>query len=359
MIIPDKQRQMGSAIPKVSSHSEAGASAGHGLALTIRKYAPGLALVGLITAAAFALRHIPFLSDLSPMIIGIVLGVAVGNITPLPAIMRPGVHLAGKSLLRLAVALLGLQVTLGQLVGIGPWGLFSVVIVLFGTFFFTLWLGRLMAVPAPLATLIAAGTSVCGAAAIAGANSAIRAPDEDVTYAVASITFFGTLAMLFYPLIGHALGLGPDAYGTWIGLSVHEVAQVVGAGFQGGEEAGRVAVITKLARVLLLAVLVFGLALRHGRTIAQTHSDTRRPPLVPVFVLGFLGLCILNSLELVPEAPRGMLIAVTPVLLTASLSALGIGTHFNKLRELGIKPLLLCAAASAMIAILSLVLATV
>lgn len=318
---------------------------------------PGLVLVGTITAAAYGLRSLPGLSDLSPIILGVLIGVLLGNIAPLQRQFEAGVALSGKGLLRAAVAMLGLQVTIGQLLGIGAWGLFSAAFVLFVTFFATLAIGRAMNISPQLTILIASGTSVCGAAAVAGANSAIRASDEDVTYAIGCITLFGTIAMFAYPAIGHFLGLEARQYGLWIGLSVHEVAQVVGAGFQGGDQAGQTAVIAKLARVLLLAVLVFGLALHFSpRPNNGQVREATRPPLVPIFIIAFLALCVANSTGIVPETLRSTLIEITPVMLTAALAALGLGTHFGRLRQLGLKPLALCAIATGLIAVLSLIL---
>lgn len=342
-------------LPKTAGDSKTSWTPG----LWMRRYLPGLWLVGLLTAASYGLRSFPGLAQLSPMIIGIILGVMMCNLAPTAEIFRPGIAIAGKGLLRAAVALLGVQITIGELIGIGAWGLASAVIALFTTFFFILWVGRLMGVGRSLTVLIAAGTSVCGAAAIAGANSAARGSDEDVTYAVASITLFGTIAMFSLPLIGRLLGMETQAYGTWVGLSVHEVAQVVGAGFQSGEFAGKTAVITKLVRVLLLAVLVSGLVLAfRKRDGAEPEADKTSAgvPLVPGFILCFLGLVLLNSGGLLPEMPREAIIDVTPVLLTAALAALGLGTRFDKLRELGVKPLILCGLGTIVITTLSYIL---
>ena len=324
----------------------------NGLRKAIVRYLPGLWLVAVVTAAAYGLRGFPLLSALSPMILGIILGVVLCNLVPLPPEVHPGLQVSGRTLLRGAVALLGLQVTLGEMATLGLWGLASTALTLFATFFLTIALGRALGVAAPLTSLIAAGTSVCGAAAIAGVNGVLRAKDEDVTYAVAAITLFGTIAMFLYPVIGEAIGLDTAEYGAWIGLSVHEVAQVVGAGFQHGDEAGRLAVIVKLARVVLLAALVFGLSIRLGR-IGATSA---RPPLVPWFVLAFLACSAANSWGLVPQILRDPLVAITPVVLTAALSALGLGTHFGRLQQLGMRPLLLCALSTGFIAALSLIL---
>lgn len=331
-----------------------------GLADVVLRWLPGLWLVTLVTAGAYGMRNVSVLGAMSPMIIGILLGVILCNLMSLPEEVEPGLQLAGKGLLRGAVALLGLQVTFGQLAALGPWSLASAVLVVASTFLVTLGLGKLLRVPMPLASLIGAGTAVCGASAIAGVNGALRAEDEDVTYAVVAITLFGTLAMFTYPILGQALDLAPASYGTWIGLSVHEVAQVVGAGFQGGPEAGQVAVVVKLSRVILLVLLISMIAVWMAR---QTRSvgvgqKAARPPLVPWFVVAFLILSGLHSLGLVPEGPRVLLVEITPLLLTAALSALGLGTHFGRLKRLGLRPMLLCALSTGFLAVLSFILAT-
>ncbi|MBB6470326.1 putative integral membrane protein (TIGR00698 family) [Aminobacter lissarensis] len=316
----------------------------------VATYIPGLVLVAVITASAYGLRHLPFLSALSPMISAIFVGMLFANTVGFSSEANAGVGMAGKKLLRLAVALLGLQLTFGQLAGIGVTGLALAVTALSLTFFFTVWMGRVLGIDRKLTLLLAAGTSVCGASAIAGANAVARADDEDVSYAVACITLFGTIAMFVLPLFQAILGLEPHDYGLWIGLSVHEVAQVVGAGFQGGELAGQTAVVAKLARVMMLAPLVVAIAV-----VAASPADDPSPRrtgiyVLPTFIVGFVLLTMLNSSGLVPEQVRAPIVSLTPVLLTAAMGALGLGTNFSKLRQRGFRPLVLSGLATLFIA---------
>lgn len=313
---------------------------------------PGLLLVAAVTAAAYGLRMVPGVSHLSPMISAIFVGILVANVVRVPAKAGPGIALAGKRLLRVAVALLGLQLTFGQVADLGASGIAGAAVALGVTFLFTVWMGRVLGVSRSLSLLLAGGTSICGASAIAAVNAVAGGDDEDVSYAVACITLFGTAAMFLYPLLMTGFGLDPVDYGLWIGFSVHEVAQVVGAGFQGGAEAGQTAVVAKLARVIMLAPLVVMLA----ALLARSAGSAARPQMMPVFVLGFIVLTGLNSAGLVPEAIKTPLVAATPVLLTASLAALGLGTSFARLRDRGVRPLLLAALASLFIAALSLLL---
>src|SRR5690606_10160644 len=120
-------------------------------------------------------------------------------------------------------------------------------------------IARLIGVEAPLAELIAVGTSVCGASAIVATNTVTRGSEEDAAYAIACITLFGTLAMLTLPLAARLLALEPASYGLWAGSTTHEVAQAIAAAFQGGDEAGQLGTIAKLGRVVMLAPLILAL----------------------------------------------------------------------------------------------------
>ena len=222
---------------------------------------PGLLLTSAIAAASFALRWIPGVAILSPMILSIVLGMALHNIVGTPAIAKAGVTFSLRRVLRFAIILLGLQLTAAQVAEVGATGVAIIVATLVATFVFTKWLGRLIGVDRQLAELIAAGTSICGASAVIATNTVTDAPDEDVAYAVACVTVFGSVAMFVYPLLPGLLHLSQTGYGLWAGASIHEIAQVVAAAYQDGSRAGDFATIAKLSRVMMLAPVVITLGL--------------------------------------------------------------------------------------------------
>ncbi|MBD9626957.1 YeiH family putative sulfate export transporter [Ensifer sp. ENS06] len=315
-------------------------------------YAPGVVLVAVITASAYGVGHLSPFAPLSPMILAIVIGLIFANIVGLSPRTSGGIGLAGKHLLRVAVALLGLQLTFAQLAELGIKGILFAVAALLLTFYFSLGLGRLLGIDRKLNLLLAAGTSVCGASAIAGANAVAKADDEDVCYAVACITLFGSIAMFLFPAFQDAFALEPQDFGYWVGLSVHEVGQVVAAGFQAGDVAGQSAVVAKLARVMLLAPLLTGLFL------ATTLSSSRLAgtQMVPWFIVVFLLFMMLNSGGLVAEEIRTPLVEATPLMLTAAMSALGLGADVTKIRKRGSRPLVVAGFSSAFIAALSLLL---
>jgi uncharacterized integral membrane protein (TIGR00698 family) len=319
--------------------------------------APGLALTGGIAVLAFALRLVPGIGVFSPLILAILLGMSFHNVLGTPARAKPGVAFALRRVLRFAIILLGLQLTAQQIAEVGLTGVAVIAATLVATFAFTKWFGRLIGVERKLAELIAAGTSICGASAVIATNTVTEAHDEDVAYAVACVTIFGSAAMFLYPLLPGLLHLGPRAYGLWSGASIHEIAQVVAAAFQGGKEAGDYGAIAKLTRVAMLAPVVIALGLMASRKqSAHAPGAGRKKAPMPYFVLGFIALTLVNSLITIPAAPRDWIVLATTFLLSLSLAAMGLETDIRKLRAKGLRPFLLGAASWLFIAGFSLIL---
>ena len=317
--------------------------------LSVRRYAPGLAVAVGLAVTAEELRRLPGMSVLSPAILAILLGMAARRLIGVQPAWRPGLAIAMRTMLRLGVVLLGLQITLGQIAALGADGLAVVAGGMAACFFGTLWLGRRLGVAPRLTRLIAAGTSVCGASAVVGVNSVTQGSDEEVAYALAAVTLFGTLAMLASPLVGPLLGLDRGATGLWMGASIHEVAQVVGAASQLGDETVRSATVAKMARVLMLAPLVLMLA-AFGRGAAKATAQPAAKLPVPWFVFGFLALAGLASLGIVPASVTRQAGVAAGFLLAAALAAMGFGVDPLALRRVGPRPLLLASASWLLIA---------
>jgi uncharacterized integral membrane protein (TIGR00698 family) len=178
---------------------------------------PGLLLTTLIAAIALGLDRLSNLHTLNPLLIAVLLGMGWRQWGVVPAAYRPGIKFAMKRVLRLAVILLGLRLSVTEVLAVGPWGLGLVTIGTISTFYLTCWLGRWLGVNPRLAQLIAAGTSICGASAVVATNPVIEGSEEDMTYAIATITGFGTLAMLTYPLLGTLLQLSPRPLAFGVG----------------------------------------------------------------------------------------------------------------------------------------------
>ena len=304
---------------------------------------PGLLLAGALAALAFELRRIQGLAVFSPMILAILLGMAFHNIVGTPAIAREGVRFSLRRILRSAIVLLGLQLTLTQVAAVGAAGIAIIIVTVASTFLFTTWLGKTIGVDGKLTQLIAAGTSICGASAVIAANTVTRASDEDVAYGVACVTVFGSLSMFLYPLLPPLLHLDPQAFGLWTGASIHEIAQVVAAAFQDGQAAGEFGTIAKLSRVMTLAPVVLALGWFAARGAKGAGQKAKAP--FPWFVVGFIALIGLNSAIAIPAGLKGWIAALTAFLLTLALAAMGLETDIGKLKAKGLRPLLLGAGA--------------
>jgi uncharacterized integral membrane protein (TIGR00698 family) len=289
------------------------------------------------------------------MIIAIIIGIAFHNAIGTPAIAKPGVVFSMRRILRLAIVLLGLQLTARQIIEVGPAGIGIIVSSVVATFLFTTWAGRIIGVSPGLTQLIAGGTSICGASAVVAVNTVTRASDEDVTYAVACVTIFGSIAMFAYPALMPLVGLSGHGYGLWAGSSIHEIAQVVAASFQAGRDAGDFGLIAKLSRVMLLAPIVLGLGAFAAMRGAANGSGQAKAP-VPWFVLGFILLVGVNSLMSLPSDIKADFNLGTTFLLSMALAAMGLETDIRKLSARGIRPFLLGAIATLFIAGFSLLL---
>ncbi|PMC75448.1 YeiH family protein [Brachybacterium sp. UMB0905] len=312
---------------------------------------------GLLTSLAVAgvsmiiARPLP---GISALIVAIVAGIVVANTVGLPTILQPGSMVAAKRLLRIGIVLLGLQVVIGDLLGLGVGALGVVVAVVAGGIGITLALGRLLGIPRELTLLVACGFSICGAAAVAGA-SGVTDPEEKrpelTATALALVVLFGTGMIALIPFGAAALGLDEHSAGLWAGASIHEVAQVVAAGGAIGGGALTVAVIVKLARVLMLAPVMAGLSLYTRRV---SGDGGHRPPIMPLFVAGFLAMVVLGSLVPLPSAVLSGASFAQTLLLAAAMFALGTGVRIRDLLSLGPRPVLLAAASTAAVTTIAL-----
>jgi uncharacterized integral membrane protein (TIGR00698 family) len=318
---------------------------------------PGLVLSTVVALSAFAVRDALGSASLNAMMIAFTFGIALASLVGMPDAALEGVQFACKNLLRIGVALLGLQLTLHELIHLGPVTFLLVFSVSTATFLFTVSLGRLIAVDRKLTELLAAGTAICGAAAIIATNAVTKADDRDVGYAITCISLFGTVAMVSLPLLIGPFHFSPETYGVWVGTSVHEVAQVVAASIQVDQISEEIAITVKLARVALLAPLILTLGLIRRRTDQAPPGEvSSKPSLLPWFLVAFVILVIVNSVVPHPAILNAAANRITAFILTVSLAAIGLGTRFSDIRSKGVRPIVLCATASCFIAVLSLAL---
>jgi uncharacterized integral membrane protein (TIGR00698 family) len=306
------------------------------------------------------------------MTLAVVLGVLAAN---LPAAgvwtagrARPGLDFAGKHLMRGGIILLGLKVSIMDVLGLGWLALVLIAGVVAASFGGTYLISRLFRLPPVTSLLVATGFSICGASAIGAMAAVRRIRHVDTVLPVALVTLCGTLAIGVLPLLVQPLELSPAAFGAWTGASVHDVGQVVATAQTAGTAALGIAVVVKLTRVLLLAPVaaIAGahqrLAVRDGAGTAAGpaagaavgDADAKLPPVVPLFVLGFIAMVGLRSTGWLTPGWLEAGAALQDILLGAALFGLGSAVRIRTLLLTGGRALLAALASWLLIALLGL-----
>jgi uncharacterized integral membrane protein (TIGR00698 family) len=289
-------------------------------------------------------------------VLAIVIGLALSTFLPGRDKLNPGLRFTAKYVLQGSIVILGLGLSLGQVISIGIGSL----PVLVGTLLSALgmaWLaGRTLRLGRDVTTLIGVGTAVCGASAIAAADAVIEADGTDVSYAVTTIFLFNVVAVLAYPPLAHAAGLSQHAFGLFAGTAVNDTSSVVAATTVYGHQAAAYGLVVKLTRTLAIIPVCVGLAAwRRGR-IAPASSGPAWWHVLPVFLLGFLAAVGLNSAGLVPAHLHAGLSTAATWMITAALAAIGLSSRLGYLRNAGLRPLGLGAILWATVGVTSLAL---
>lgn len=313
------------------------------------QYSPGLTLAVGVAVLAEAVADAV---GLSPLVVGLAIGVAVGNVNPRAGRVAPGLRFAARRCLQAGVVLLGLRLAAGDLVALGPVGVAAVVATVGLTFIATRWMARGLGLGDGLGLLVATGFSICGVSAIAAMEAATRSDEEDVATAALLVTVCGSLAITTLPTLGTLFGMSAVDYGTWAGASVHDVAQVLAAASSFGPQAVERAVVVKLTRVVLLAPIVTMMAARLS-PVGQREGDgterTRRMT-VPTFVLGFIGCMALRSTGLLPTSALAIARNLEGFLITMGMVGVGAAVRLARFRTVGARPFLLGALSWTLIA---------
>jgi len=317
-----------------------------------RRLAPGLIIAGLVALSASWLSehyHAPV------MLFALLLGIAVNFLSQDPR-CRPGIEFASKTVLRLGVALLGMRITFGQVesLGVGPLLLTAAAVAL--TILFGWLLARHTRLGEAFGVLTGGAVAICGAsAALAIAAVLPKSPthERDTVMTVVAVTTLSTIAMVLYPLVAHAIGLDAHASGIFLGATIHDVAQVVGAGYSVSTEAGDTATIVKLFRVALLLPVVLLVSLRF-RASAGMDAGGVRPPLLPMFLVAFAVLVAVNSSGYVPTAVAAAVQAASGWCLVTAIAALGTKTSLGDLAKVGWKPIAVMVGETLFVGLLVL-----
>lgn len=310
---------------------------------TLATYAPGTAVIGGVVALAFVINA--WQPAISPLAVSVALGFLLVNLGWWPTAAGPAAAIASKRIMRIGVALLGLQLSVSALQEIGLSGVITVFAVVTATVFGILGLARLFRMSGDLGLLIGIGFGICGATAVAAVRPQTRATQEETSYAIGLIALCGTASIIVLPLLARWLGLDDATFGAWAGAAVHDVGQVVATASVVSDEALQSAIVIKLARVTMLAPIVIALSVRHRRHMehegASTQTNAAKVPWIPGFVLGFLAIVALNSTGILPEQVVDVGVTISKVFLAAGLVALGAGVRWAAIRAIGPRPMMM------------------
>jgi uncharacterized integral membrane protein (TIGR00698 family) len=310
----------------------------------------GILFVALFAIAAKQLASFGIFAQLglSPLIIGIMLGMLYGNTlhSKLPVEWHEGINFSARRILRLAIILYGFSITIQEVMSIGWQGMTIAVTVVTTILSVGFFVGtRVLKMDNQTALLTAAGSAICGAAAILAIEPVIKAKGHHTAVAVATVVIFGTLAMFVYPLLVelHIFNLSPFGTGLFFGGTIHEVAQVVGATGGLGNTVAQYAVIEKMTRVLLIVpvILIIGYIVVRNEPLSTGQTSPSFVKTVPWFAVGFLAVGLFNSLHLLPKSWVDVIREIDTFLLTMAMVGLGMQTQFSKMKAVGPKAFIL------------------
>lgn len=319
----------------------------------ILNYIPGIFLAIIIALIATLIESLLPIPLIGSSVIAIFLGLTLNQLWKPNNIFHPGLKFTSKKILKFSIILLGASLSINTILSIGRMSLtimFFTLLTCFGGGYF---IGKLLGLDWKLSNMISAGTGICGGSAIAALAPVIQAEDKDIAYAMSATFLFDMAMIILFPIMGHAFGLSDLAYGLWTGTAVNDTSSVVAAGYAFSEPAGDFATMVKLTRTLAIipTVLIFsGINVRIN--LKKTKVNIRS--IFPWFILGFIGMSLLNSLGFLPLMISAQLKAISKFLMVSSLAAIGLNTNFKEMKESGINPMIHGFIISLLVVIVAL-----
>lgn len=351
---------------------------------------PGLIIVIIVTVAAYYLNLLlEFLipsgkSPVSMILLAIIIGIIIRNVIKLPAILNNGINFAIKKILKLGIIIMGIRLSIFELMRIAGVSIVIVIICISAGLAFTIFIARKINLPPRLGMLIAVGSSICGASAIVALAPGIEAEDEEVTYAIATITIFGIIAMFAYPYLAHLIfDLNTSQAGIFIGTAIHETAQVTGAGIIYDQlwiesntavpTVADIAVVTKLVRNTFMVIVLPLVVLINNRNKTYGKDNSKKSlnilSVFPMFIIGFIVMALIRTLgdqvftrsQLLwnPDSWNILWSSLknwSGYLLAVAMAGVGLNTDFKKIKRLGSKPFFIGLLAAFFIGAISLLL---
>lgn len=323
------------------------------------KIIPGFGAACLLAYVARYIESLLPIHIIGASVIALLLGMLINSFCK-PTWLAPGLKFTSKKILKLAIILLGASLSVNVILSVGKMSLMVMVFTLLTCFGGGYLVGKALGLNWKLSNLISAGTGICGGSAIAAIAPVIDAEDKDIAYAMSATFLFDMAMIVLFPIMGRWMGLSDMAYGLWAGTAVNDTSSVVAAGYAFSEGAGDFATMVKLTRTLSIipTVLVFtfiNLRLKKKQSINTTSGKkVNIMKLFPWFIVGFIGLAIINSMGYIPANVSACAKDVSKFLMVSALAAIGLGTSFKEVRKSGFAPMMHGFIISALVVVVAI-----
>ena len=323
------------------------------------KIIPGFGAACLLAFVARYIESLLPIHIIGASVIALLLGMLINSFCK-PTWLAPGLKFTSKKILKLAIILLGASLSVNVILSVGKMSLMVMVFTLLTCFGGGYLVGKALGLNWKLSNLISAGTGICGGSAIAAIAPVIDAEDKDIAYAMSATFLFDMAMIVLFPIMGRWMGLSDMAYGLWAGTAVNDTSSVVAAGYAFSEGAGDFATMVKLTRTLSIipTVLVFtfiNLRLKKKQSINTTAGKKANiMKLFPWFIVGFIGLAIINSMGYIPANVSACAKDVSKFLMVSALAAIGLGTSFKEVRKSGFAPMMHGFIISALVVVVAI-----
>lgn len=314
----------------------------------LKSIAPGFILCAV---AALIAQNLSIYSGVPVMLCALGLGIVLHVFSKM-ALTTSGVQFTSRSILRAGVVLIGGRIVFDDLASLGAQTIILVVCVTLGVILFSICMARILKLDHNLGLLLGGATAICGASAALALSAVLpqsKNLEKNTLMAVVGVTCVGTILMLVYPFALGWIGLNHHDAGILIGGTIHDVSQVVGAGYSISQESGDTAILIKLIRVFMLLPVIFIFAFFYG---GKRQKGGARWPAFPLFIAGFLALVVLNSMHVLPPLVTDFMDKTSKAFLVMSIVAVGIKTSLRELFSLGVRPLVLIGADTAFIIVI-------
>ena len=323
------------------------------------KIIPGFGAACILAFIARYIESILPIHIIGASVIALLLGMLINNFYK-PACLSAGLKFTSKKVLKLAIILLGASLSVNVILSVGKMSLMVMVFTLLTCFGGGYLVGKALGLNWKLSNLISAGTGICGGSAIAAIAPVIDAEDKDIAYAMSATFLFDMAMIILFPIMGRWMGLSDMAYGLWAGTAVNDTSSVVAAGYAFSEGAGDYATMVKLTRTLSIIPTVLVFTFINLRIKRKQSTDTNAGKkvnvmkLFPWFIVGFIGLAIINSLGFIPVNVSACAKDISKFLMVTALAAIGLGTSFKDVRKSGFAPMMHGFIISALVVVVAI-----